>query len=176
MEAAIRCPRSEPWTTPNFFPNSTRVSCPRSADDIDRLREAGITAVLSLQTDDDMRGLNLKWETLLAHYKGCGIEVRRVPVKDFDRAELRSKLPECVRTLDELLTAGHVVYLHCTAGVNRSPTVAVAHLHRCRGWRLEDASAHVAGRLWPNLDAVHAADWGNADEKTPRRCNSTEPS
>jgi hypothetical protein len=35
-------------------------SHPRSADDIDRLRqEAAITAVLNLQTDDDMRSANV---------------------------------------------------------------------------------------------------------------------
>jgi protein-tyrosine phosphatase len=56
--------------------------------------------------------------------------LRRVPVRDFDAAELRSKLPECVRNLDGLLSAGHLVYLHCTAGINRSPTVAMAFLYR----------------------------------------------
>jgi protein-tyrosine phosphatase len=108
-------------------------SCPWSADDIDRLREAGITAVLSLQTDDVMRWLDLGWEALLARYEVCGIEVRRVPVKDFDKAELCTKLPECVRMLDGLLAAGHVVYLHCTAGVNRSGYRAVSdeEMTRC---------------------------------------------
>jgi protein-tyrosine phosphatase len=97
-------------------------------------------------------------------------------VRDFDAAELRSKLPECVRNLDGLLASGHVAYLHCTAGVNRSPTVAMAYLHRCRGWKLGEASAHVAERLWcsPNLEAVFAADWGNADEKMASLRNPSE--
>jgi protein-tyrosine phosphatase len=60
--------------------------------------------------------------------------------------------------------------LHCTAGVNRSPAVAAAFLHRCRGWKLDEASAHVAERLWcsPNMEAVLSADWGNADGKAAR--------
>jgi protein-tyrosine phosphatase len=154
-------------------------SCPRNADEIDRLRqEAGVTAVLNLQTDDDMLWLDLGWETLLARYEACGIEVRRVPVRDFDAAELSSKLPQCVRTLDGLLAAGHVVYLHCTAGVNRSPTVAMAFLHRCRGWKLDGASAHLAERCWcsPDMDAVMAADWGNADGETASACKPSEGS
>jgi protein-tyrosine phosphatase len=139
-------------------------SCPRHADDIERpCREAAVTAVLSLQTDDDMRWLNVGWETLLARHEACGIEVRRVAVRDFDPVELRSKLPRCVRTLDGLLASGQVVYLHCTAGVNRSPTVAMAYLHRCRGWKLDEASTHLVERLWcsPDIEAVLAADWGN---------------
>ncbi len=37
-------------------------SHPQSIDDIERLRqEAGIRAVLNLQTDDDMRSVNLVW-------------------------------------------------------------------------------------------------------------------
>jgi hypothetical protein len=53
-------------------------SCPRNADEIDRLRqEAGVTAVLNLQTDDDMLWLDLGWETLVAHYAACHIHLRR---------------------------------------------------------------------------------------------------
>jgi protein-tyrosine phosphatase len=154
-------------------------SCPRDTDDIDRLRrEAHVTAVLNLQTDDDLLRLNLRWETLLAHYKSCHIEVRRVPVRDFDAAELRSKLPECVRTLDGLLASSHLVYLHCTAGINRSPTVAMAFLHRCRGWTLDEASAYVTERLCcsPNAEAALSADWGHAGEKTARASNPPKAS
>jgi len=66
-----------------------------------------------------------------------------VPVIDFDRAELRRKLPQCVAALSDLLDAGEPVYLHCTAGVNRSPTVAAAFLHWKRGWDLDQAVAHL---------------------------------
>jgi protein-tyrosine phosphatase len=64
-------------------------------------------------------------------------------VADFDRAELALKLPACVDALNALLTAGDTVYLHCTAGVNRSPTVAVAYLHWSLGRPLDEALAHV---------------------------------
>jgi hypothetical protein len=36
------------------------------------------------------------------------IEVRRVPVRDFDEQDLRDKLPDCVRALAELLKAGRL--------------------------------------------------------------------
>ena len=60
-----------------ILPELLLGSYPRSADNIDRLRqEAVITAVLNLQTGDDMRSLNLSWETLHAHYKACHVDLR----------------------------------------------------------------------------------------------------
>jgi protein-tyrosine phosphatase len=140
-------------------------SHPENVDDIERLRqEATITAVLNLQTDDDMRSVNLVWEPLEAYYAVCGMELRRVPVRDFDPADLREKLPACVRSLQSLLTAGHAVYLHCTAGTGRSPTVAIAYLHWCRGWDLALAVAYLKERreCSPNLDAIRQALWSDS--------------
>jgi protein-tyrosine phosphatase len=137
---------------------------PQSIDDIERLRrEAGITAVLNLQTDDDMRSVNLVWEPLEAHYLAYGIELARVPVRDFDPLDLREKLPKCVATLDRLLTANHTVYLHCTAGTGRSPTVAISYLHWCQGWELDAAVAYVKERrpCSPNVEAVRLAVWAS---------------
>ena len=45
-------------------------SHPRTTRDIDRLRlKVGITAVLNLQPDEDMRAVNLAWEPLEGHYR-----------------------------------------------------------------------------------------------------------
>jgi protein-tyrosine phosphatase len=140
-------------------------SRPETAADINRLRlDSGITAVLNLQTDDDMRAVNLVWEPLEAHYRNSGIELCRVPVRDFDPVDLREKLPECVRALDQLLRASHSVYLHCTVGAARSPTVAIAYFHWCRGWGLEVAVSYVK-KHWqcsPNMEAVRLAVWSSA--------------
>jgi len=137
-------------------------SHPQTTHEIDRLRQAaGITAVLNLQTDDDMRVVNLGWEPLEAHYRSCGIELSRLPVRDFDLIDLRDKLPECAATLDRLLAANHTVYLHCTAGTGRSPTVVIAYLHWCQGWDLDAAVTYVKERrpCSPNLEAIRLAIW-----------------
>ncbi len=156
-----------------IFPQLFIGSRPQSKDDIERLRqECGITAVLNLQTDEDMRWCDLDWESLEAHYRSRGIELARVPVRDFDPEELREKLPECVRALDGLLAAGHSVYLHCTAGASRSPTVAIAYLHRCRSWELEQAAVFVRQRRTcsPELDAIRLANW-----EAPERGSEPSP-
>ena len=140
-------------------------SRPRMVGDIDELvRDAGVTAVLNLQTDEDMYWFDTDWEKLEAHYQKTKIEVVRFPIRDFDPNDLREKLPSCVRALEELLGAGRTVYLHCTAGVNRSPTVAVAYIHKSRGWDLEKAVAFVMDRrnCSPEVDAIRLAAWDEA--------------
>lgn len=141
---------------PKFFIGSY----PESADDIERLkRETGVTAVLNLQTDDDMRYFKLDWDSLLRHYESRGIEVRRVPVRDFDAVDLQRRLPACVSTLNHLLESGHTVYLHCSAGAGRSPTVAIAYLFWRCGWSLDQALAYVTQcrPCSPNVKAIRLA-------------------
>lgn len=136
--------------THNLFVGSSL----REASEIEELRSQGITAIFSLQTEEDIGEHGLQWEKKAALAAGLGF--RNVPVKDFDTAELQRKLPECVLALDEMLRAGHTVYLHCTAGVSRSPTVAVAYMHRCLAWPLEQALLCVqeARNCSPNADAI----------------------
>jgi Dual specificity phosphatase, catalytic domain len=119
------------------------------------LHKAGIGAVLNLQTDEDCAFLNIDWPKLQTYYRKLGIEVRRVPVRDFDPGDLATKLPQCVLTLQELLDGGHTVYLHCTAGIGRSPTVAIAYLHWQCGMCLDEAYRHVRVRRTcsPTLDS-----------------------
>jgi protein-tyrosine phosphatase len=132
-------------------------SDPRYEEDFAGLRSLGITAILSLQTEDDCRESGLEQERRSA--SSAGIAFQNVPVTDFDRMELQRRLPECVSALDELIRAGHAVYLHCTAGVNRSPTIAAAYLHWVQGYPLEDALARVenARRCVPDGEAIRRA-------------------
>jgi protein-tyrosine phosphatase len=142
-------------------------SFPADAEDIERLRrDFGITAVLSVQTDDDLAYSDVDWPQLEARYRKSGIETRRIPVRDFDQDDLRERLPECVAALDELLRAGHTVYVHCNMGVNRSPTIAIAYLHWVLGWNLDKAVQYVTSRRGcePYVEAIRQARWGRGSE------------
>ena len=88
-----------------------------------------------------------------------GIELRRVPVRDFDHDDLQRHLPECVRVLRELIDDGHTVYVHCTAGIGRSPSVVVAYLHWVEHQRLQEAFDHVNScrPCSPDLQAIRLA-------------------
>jgi len=68
---------------------------------------------------------------LLAAYKLAAIELRRIPIPDFDRHVLGMHLPQAVEELEDALApSSGKVYVHCTAGINRGPTLAAAILSR----------------------------------------------
>jgi protein-tyrosine phosphatase len=126
-----------------ILPNLFVGSHPDDADDVEALKGAGITAVLNLQSEDDFEYLGIGWSRLHACYFAAGIEVRRVPVQDFDDDDLRNKLPEAVQALKELLDHGHTVFVHCSAGVNRSPSTVICYLHWEQGSDLDEAVKQV---------------------------------
>lgn len=58
-------------------------SHPKTIDDIERLRrELTVTAVLNLQTDEDMASVGLLWQPLEEHYKTTALRLVRLPVKE----------------------------------------------------------------------------------------------
>jgi protein-tyrosine phosphatase len=134
-------------------------SHPHINEDIDSLqRDLGATAVLNLQTDEDMITADLNWKPLESHYQTSTLRLFRVPMKE-EQAVLREKLFECIHALERLLAAGHTVYLHCTAGIARSPTVAIGYLYYCLGWELDAAVDHVmrVRQCLPHLEALRLA-------------------
>ncbi len=114
-------------------------TCPTGDLDLRRLRQASISAVLNLQSDQDFMTLSIDWQRLERLYFELGIAVYRVPMIDFDEADIARLLPHAVGSLDAALSAGHRVYLHCTAGQERSPTTAVAWLCWRAGLGLDQA-------------------------------------
>lgn len=132
---------------------------PQSRDDAARLAEAGVTAVLNVQTDADLARRDLDPAALGRTLRQAGLALARVPIVDFDADDLATRLPEATARLEGLLAHGHRVYVHCTAGMGRSPAVVVAHLVG-RGATLEEADRLVRERhpeSVPNLDAVARA-------------------
>jgi protein-tyrosine phosphatase len=134
-------------------------SHPQSIDDIALLQKTlAITAILNLQTNEDMAAASLNWLPLEMHYKACAVSLCRLPMKE-EQVVLREKLLDCVDTLGHLLAAGHTVYLHCTAGIGRSPTVAVGYLHCYLGWELDSAVRYVKQlrQCSPHVEALRRA-------------------
>lgn len=126
-----------------ILPNLLVGTCPASVVDARRLAQAGVTAVMNLQTERDFQRLGIDWNTLEMHYHELGIAVYRVPMIDFDEADIERLLPQAVSSLNDALTAGHRVYLHCTAGQERSPTTAVAWL----AWYGDDSIDSALARV-----------------------------
>ena len=134
-------------------------TCPQSTLDVKRLKTGPrITAILNLQTDADIRTLNIDWPRLEQFYLSQDLVLRRWPIRDFDPSHLETRLAGAAETAAQLLGAGHRLYVHCTAGVGRAPAVAIAVLACHQGWSLDDACTHVRGQrsCAPYLDIVDA--------------------
>ncbi len=115
--------------------------------EIDGLLERHITTVVSLQTDGNFAYCGVSADQLTRALSAAGIALRRVPVEDFSADLLARKLPECVVVLaGALAPEGARVYLHCTAGMNRSPTVAAGYLIQARGATARLAHDYVRTR------------------------------
>jgi protein-tyrosine phosphatase len=111
------------------------------------LREIhGVTAVVSLQDDGDLLSKGLRERDLDAAYRRHGMSFDRVPITDCDAAMLAARLDTAVALLAKRAADGHRIYLHCNAGMNRAPTVAIAYLHVHHRLSLADAGAWMKQR------------------------------
>lgn len=116
-------------------------------EDVRELRRMGITAVLNLQTDEDLLHYGISPEVLALAYRELGVELHRVQIPDFDRVGLWNQLVEAAIKIEEILADPDArLYLHCTAGVNRSPTAAAAYLIKLRGISARDACSYLLSR------------------------------
>jgi protein-tyrosine phosphatase len=83
----------------------------------------GITVVVSLQSDQDLKRNGISLKKLLKALTEANIDLRRVPVQDFSKEDSVTHLPACVAEIEAALAPGWAkAYVHCTGGINRSPT------------------------------------------------------
>lgn len=99
-------------------------SCPMTTDDIDTIiGGTGVTAILSLQSDQCRAHFDIDLQNLVDYARADNVVLVNAPMLDFNIGDQRRQLPNAVRALHSLIDGGHRVYVHCTAGFNRSPLV-----------------------------------------------------
>jgi len=130
-------------------------SCPTGTESSRALAAAGVGAVLCLQTDEDLRALGLRWEVIWGAHVAAGLIVERVPIRDFDKRDLSTRVEPALAALEGLAEGGRGVYVHCTAGLNRSPTIVIAALAARHGLSLDEAHARL---MAAHPDAVPYVD------------------
>ncbi len=119
---------------------------PDSPERIAVLRQKGVTGLVSVQTDRDLQSVGVPWPLLWKFLMAQGIASHRHPIVDFDETALVRGLTPAVSAVQEMHGSGRITYLHCTAGVNRSPTVAIAWLVVHGGLDLNAAWDQVTSR------------------------------
>jgi ADP-ribosylglycohydrolase len=117
------------------------------AEAMERLRQflqAGVTCFVDVTEPAEMPS----YESLLpfATPDGRRVEYLREPIPDHGIPEARETMERAIGLIDDALAAGHVVYLHCRAGVGRSATVAGCWL-ASRPGRVLDAYEELQ-RCW----------------------------
>lgn len=134
-------------------------SCPRGVSDLDAIRaETRATAILSLQHDECLEKQAIDYPRHVRHGHDLGMAMERCPLRDFDPDDQRRGLPAAVRVLHGLLRRSHRVYVHCTAGINRSSLVVLAYLTLVEGMSVEGAMTlmlHARPAICPTWEAYH---------------------
>jgi protein-tyrosine phosphatase len=115
--------------------------------DIGWLKERfGVSAVHSLQDERDLVVNGLSLAELTRACREQGIRFVRTPIADGSSDDLARHLGQALGALEALASGRERVYLHCNAGVNRAPTVAIAFIHRRLNLTLEEATNFVKER------------------------------
>lgn len=133
---------------------------PQHEEDIEKIHEQGITAILNLQTDQDMNHRQVNWDTNCSHYKKRKIEPFRFPIQDFNRRDLSEKLAEAGALLTNLISKMHKVYVHCTAGMSRAAATVIAYLVMTGKFNVIDAHDFVKSHrpiICPDIMAIKLA-------------------
>ena len=135
--------------------------------DIEWLRdEFSITAIHNLQDDEDLRINGIDVVSLREACQQHQIKLVRTPIRDGSSDDMAARLGDALRGLEDLLDGKQRVYLHCNAGLNRAPTLAIAWLRANAGMSLNEAMAHVKQRraCGPFMTVLEA-HFGSRDHK-----------
>eukprot|EP00252_Welwitschia_mirabilis_P011425 TRINITY_DN2567_c0_g1_i3.p1 TRINITY_DN2567_c0_g1~~TRINITY_DN2567_c0_g1_i3.p1 ORF type:complete len:417 (-),score=88.01 TRINITY_DN2567_c0_g1_i3:129-1379(-) len=146
----------------NFvLPNLIVGSCPQNPADVDKLKDIGVRTIFCLQQDPDLAYFDVDISAIQEHAKQIdGIQHIRAEIRDFDAFDMRMRLPKVVsKLLDAVKGTQGITYIHCTAGLGRAPSVALAFMFWVLGYKLEDAHKLLQSvrPCFPKLDAIRSA-------------------
>lgn len=146
------------WVLPGRFLVGEFPGSQSRAEAMDRLRRllvAGVTCFVDLTEAHELPS----YEALLpfATPDGRRIEYLREPIRDHGVPSGPETVARVLAMIDDALDAGHLVYLHCRAGIGRSATVAACWLadrsaapdaldEMQRLWQQSERSRH-----WPSV-------------------------
>jgi protein-tyrosine phosphatase len=119
---------------------------PRACDIEWLATEQRVTAILNLQDDEDLRINGLEIAELHEVCNRHGVTLVRSSIHDGSADDMAARLVAALTALDALIRSGRRVYVHCNAGINRAPTLAIAYLRAHGGLSLNEAMAHVKRR------------------------------
>lgn len=118
-------------------------SAPQNDLDVSSLAKMKITAVVSLQSDNDLTTHQIDWKKIQSNYQYNSIEIHRFPIIDFDEVDLGNRLAEPIQALNSLMGSGHKVYVHCNAGICRAPATVLGYLCHYRQMTVDQGLSYI---------------------------------
>lgn len=100
----------------------------KTEEDLTLLRKNKVTAILSIQTDQDLASHRLTPGYLSELCDQYGIQLITYSIEDMNKKDFLEKWTGAVILLRNLLRFGNKVYVHCSAGVYRSPQIVALYL------------------------------------------------
>ena len=127
-------------------------------EDTMMLKDLGITAILNLQTTQDIQNRGYSWSKMTQIYLSKGIKnAIHLPVDDSVEKEFKIKIFTAAQYLHDMVNKkGHRVYIHCSSGISRAPSAILTYLclfKRVECWRDIDKADQY---LTSNYHVAHA--------------------
>ena len=111
----------------------------QNEEDFEIISKKGINAIINVQTDKDLEYRKIDINSLNKYANKYGIEMKRYPIEDFNKEELYNKIKGAADLLNELIKEGKTVYIHCTAGIGRSPSIVAIYLILYKNYSIRNA-------------------------------------
>ena len=105
-------------------------------DELENWRRAGGDLIVSLLTPDEERELKLQHEARDA--KAQGMTFLSLPIQDRHVPDSEASLNSTVQLMDDALSSGKNVIVHCRQGIGRTGLIAASLLIN-KGWEPEAA-------------------------------------
>ncbi|KAK9061310.1 hypothetical protein SSX86_018490 [Deinandra increscens subsp. villosa] len=146
----------------NFIrPDIIVGSCLQTPADVDKLRSIKVKTIYCLQQDSDLEYFSVDISAIREYASTFDdIQHLRAEIRDFDGTDLRLRLPAVVSKLHKAVNRnGGVTYIHCTAGLGRAPSTALAYMFWVQGYKLNNALSLLLRnrKCFPNVDAIKSA-------------------
>ncbi|CAD8118214.1 unnamed protein product [Paramecium sonneborni] len=119
---------------------------PQNEQDILILRNYGIKAVLNLQTRLDVYHRGVDWDEILSSYRKHNIFMKNFEIFDMDPQDFEKKISKAVQILKKLINHHELVYIHCTSGIGRAPSLVVIYLSSVLQFPLNEAITFVKNK------------------------------
>lgn len=100
----------------------------KTQEDFYQLRKEGITAILSIQTAKDLTSHRLTPDYLCELSESHGLHFYNYEIEDMNKKDFLDKWKGAVYLLRKIISTGEKVYVHCSAGVYRSPQIVTLYL------------------------------------------------